>query len=485
MFVKDAAYFDLHNVAGMAALFGPSSQSYVKGIGRKLGEGLQNATTGVAGIVFGLYSTWKVSLVVLAILPVMSLASLGSIKKNQTKTARANQCYEEAGSVAYTTISSIRTILSLNAVETMVERYTAATQRAFASATSPLLYIGFLNGSVTAAFTALFAVVVLFGSYVMYGAVETDGCNPAGDDTNGGCPVNGADVFGAMMGILFASQGASQVGNSLEALAGAREAAYRALLVIHRGPGSPAQTVYTKDTKEKIVTAKETNNKHDNNAIVANATKNKDEEQAANPQPNTVKAILPAYEINPFCQDGIKLKQVQGQIEFKNVSFSYPSRPDQRILNNFSMTIPAGKTVALVGPSGGGKSTVVSLLERFYDPLQGQVLCDGHDIKDLQLSSYRRMIGYVGQEPVLFATSVRNNIAYGAEGMDGQEVTQDMVEQAARQANAHDFIVSFPEGYDTQLGEQTQLSGGQKQRVAISRALIKVRYVYCMPAWWI
>ncbi|KAM5559743.1 ABC transporter B family member 1 [Rosa sericea] len=168
-------------------------------------------------------------------------------------------------------------------------------------------------------------------------------------------------------------------------------------------------------------------------------------------------------------ESGVELESVTGLVELKNVDFSYPSRQDVRILNNFSLNVPAGKTIALVGSSGSGKSTVVSLIERFYDPSSGQVLLDGHDIKTLKLKWLRQQIGLVSQEPALFATTIKENILLGRPDADQVEI-----EEAARVANAHSFIVKLPDGFDTQVGERgVQLSGGQKQRIAIARAMLK------------
>ncbi|CAI0407699.1 unnamed protein product [Linum tenue] len=173
--------------------------------------------------------------------------------------------------------------------------------------------------------------------------------------------------------------------------------------------------------------------------------------------------------VNRNSESGVELDSVTGLIELKTVDFSYPSRPDVRILNNFSLTVPAGKTIALVGSSGSGKSTVVSLIERFYDPESGQVMLDGHDIKTLKLRWLRQQIGLVSQEPALFATTIKENILLGRPDADQVEV-----EEAARVANAHSFITKLPDGFDTQVGERgLQLSGGQKQRIAIARAMLK------------
>lgn len=168
-------------------------------------------------------------------------------------------------------------------------------------------------------------------------------------------------------------------------------------------------------------------------------------------------------------ESGLELESVMGQVELKNVDFSYPSRSEVLILNNLSLTVPAGKTIALVGSSGSGKSTVVSLIERFYDPTSGQVVLDGHDIKTLKLRWLRQQIGLVSQEPALFATTIEENILLGRPDASIIEV-----EEAARVANAHSFIIKLPNGFDTQVGERgLGLSGGQKQRIAIARAMLK------------
>ncbi|KAG9276103.1 ATP-binding cassette sub-family B member 8, mitochondrial [Astyanax mexicanus] len=163
-------------------------------------------------------------------------------------------------------------------------------------------------------------------------------------------------------------------------------------------------------------------------------------------------------------------KSLSGRVDFMNINFSYPTRPGNQVLKNFSLTLPPRKTVAIVGESGGGKSTVAALLERFYDPGNGVIMLDGLDIRTLDPSWLRGdVIGFISQEPVLFGTSVMENIRFGKPSATDAEVVA-----AAKQANAHNFIIGFTEGYSTVVGERgVTLSGGQKQRIAIARALIK------------
>lgn len=145
-------------------------------------------------------------------------------------------------------------------------------------------------------------------------------------------------------------------------------------------------------------------------------------------------------------KEGATKESVRGQIVFRDVRFSYPSRPDTRVLDGVNLTIAAGATVGLVGGSGSGKSTVISLLQRFYSPDSGEILLDGHDIAALNAEWLRSQIGLVSQEPVLFATSIRENILFGDEAASLKQVVA-----AAKMANAHDFITKLPHGYETNV----------------------------------
>jgi ATP-binding cassette subfamily B (MDR/TAP) protein 1 len=201
--------------------------------------------------------------------------------------------------------------------------------------------------------------------------------------------------------------------------------------------------------------------------------------------------------IDSLDDNGKKPDGIKGTIELKNVSFIYPARPEGipfwngltvvTVLTDVSMRIPEGKFTAVVGPSGSGKSTVLQLLERFYDPVEGEVFLDGHNIRDLNVKFLRSRLGLVSQEPVLFGTTVFENVCHGyislypvnfsmigtaLENASEQE-RRDAVEKACKMANAHSFITDLPDGYNTRVGEGGfLLSGGQKQRVAIARAIV-------------
>jgi subfamily B ATP-binding cassette protein MsbA len=166
-------------------------------------------------------------------------------------------------------------------------------------------------------------------------------------------------------------------------------------------------------------------------------------------------------------ENKIDLKEVEGEVVYDNVSFAY--NRDEVVLKNVDLTARPGEVVALVGHSGAGKTTMVDLIPRFFDPIEGRMRLDGHDLKDLKIDSLRDFIGIVPQETILFSGTLRDNIAYG-----DLEADEEAIHKAARAANAHEFIMDFPDGYDTVVGERgVGLSGGQKQRISIARAILK------------
>ncbi|MBX6373565.1 MAG: glucan ABC transporter ATP-binding protein/ permease [Acetobacteraceae bacterium] len=177
--------------------------------------------------------------------------------------------------------------------------------------------------------------------------------------------------------------------------------------------------------------------------------------------------VLDTRSTVPEKPDAIDLPRAQGAVTFERVVFAYPGGP--RILDDVSFEVPPGRTVALVGQTGAGKSTAMALLQRMWDPQEGRVTLDGHDLRDITLESLRRNIGVVFQESMLFNRTIRDNLLVGR-----PEATQEEIEHACRMAEAHDFIMRQPQGYDTMIGERgATLSGGQRQRLAIARALLK------------
>jgi ATP-binding cassette subfamily B (MDR/TAP) protein 1 len=387
---------------------------------------IQFTVTVFGGLGYAFYSSWQTSLVLLAVVPFMSLSALFLVKINTTQTSRANKTYAEAGAIVYNTVSSIRTILSLNAAPIMISKFMAATQKAFEGAAGLAHLMGLANGGIMGSFMLSYIAITLYGSFLLYDNVRVTGCDPSGNVPGADdCDPGGVDVFGALLGITFAAAVLPQVSVSLEALTGARMACYPAITTMKRKVG------------------------HD--GPEAANDENPPQRQASN-------IPFPKYEIDSSSDEGLKPESVHGEIVFNNVNFAYPTRLESNVFDGFSLKIEAGKTVAFVGTSGSGKSTSVQLIERFYDPTSGSITLDGIDLTKLSVKWLRSQIGLVGQEPALFACSIKENIIYGK-----PDATQEEVENAARNANCHDFISAFPNGYDTLAGD----NGTSKRRIPI------------------
>ena len=368
------------------------------------------------------------------------------------QTERNNKNYAETGGIVFSTISSIRTVFSLNASEKMIDDFKGATQNAQDSAIGFTFWVGLANGGLMGSFLVSYIALTLYGAYKLYSQVRGEGCDPSNIIAMPACGVTGRQVFGALMGVSFGGMGLAQIGGAAEAFNVSRAACHPALLAIERTVDGDKE-----QEEEEIFT----------NEMPPDVEEG--ETKPSSPDEKKDDIPLPRYVIDSSSDEGKKPSSVDGEIIFNNVSFSYPTRQESLVFNGLSLTIKAGQTVALVGPSGSGKSTTVSLLERFYDPTSGAILLDGTDLKDLNVSWLRDQIGLVSQEPVLFARSIKENIAYGLPG-----ATDEQIIAVSKAANAHDFISKFPQGYDTHVGDKgAQLSGGQKQRIAIARILLK------------
>lgn len=333
---QDSAFYDVYDISGMAASIQPNAVKFQRGTGRKLGEGLQFFTTFVGGIGYAFYASWRVALVILGVLPFVSVAAIAVLTINQTKGSRAAAAYNLASSVAYSTVSSIKTVLSLNAIPEMISQYKEATLEAYNQSVRPLVRQGLAFGSMLGSFICLYCVLTLYGTYLIYRDVESEGCDPSASGVGTVCPESGPAVFGAMLGVAFAAQGVSQVGNFFETFTAARVAAYPAMQAMRRKKGAQEEKIYLDEEEEE----------GEEDAAMSKSVHLLVEEETG----KKVRAILPEYRIDARSKEGKKIEDVRGQIEFKNVHFTYPTRPDTTILNGLDLVIEEGKTTALVGP---------------------------------------------------------------------------------------------------------------------------------------
>ncbi|NWV58764.1 ABCBB protein, partial [Malurus elegans] len=390
----DIGWFDCTSVGELNTRISDDVNKINEAIADQVAIFIQRITTFVCGFLLGFVSGWKLTLVIIAVSPLLGVGAALYGLAVAKLTGRELKAYAKAGAVADEVLSSIRTVAAFGGEKKEVERYDK--NLVFAQ------HWGIRKGIIMGLFTG-YMWFIIFLSYALafwYGSklvLEEEEYSPG-------------TLLQVFFGVLVGALNLGQASPCLEAFATGRGAATNIFETIDKKPT-----------------------------------------------------------IDCMSEDGYKLDKVRGEIEFHNVTFNYPSRPDVKILDNLNMVIKAGETTAFVGASGAGKSTTIQLIQRFYDPTDGMVTLDGHDIRSLNIPWLRSQIGIVEQEPVLFATTIAENIRYGRD-----EATMEDIITAAKQANAYNFIMDLPQQFDTHVGEGgSQLSGGQKQRIAIARALVR------------
>ncbi|KAJ3036334.1 Multidrug resistance protein 1 [Rhizophlyctis rosea] len=392
---QNIGWFDLAEEGSLTTRLAQDTQLIQDGISEKAGMAVQCSAQFIAGFVVAFVKGWRLSLVLLASLPLMGVVGSVMVFIITKYVGKGQDAYADAGAVAEQMIAGIRTVYSFSMQKRFSEKYEVQLEKAYQSDVKKGRAIG-------AGFGSFMCVM-----FLTYGLAFWYGAKLVRDDI-----MQGGNVMVVFFAMLMGAMALIILPPSISAFGSARGAASKIYATIDRVPA-----------------------------------------------------------IDSAGEGGYKPDKIVGDIEFKNVEFHYPSRTDVPIFKNMSLSIKSGQTVAFVGPSGSGKSTSVGLVQRFYDPIQGSVSLDGKDLKELNVKWLRQQIGVVGQEPVLFNMSIKQNILLGATSKDVSE--KDVIE-ACKQANCHSFISNLPHGYDTMVGEHGgMLSGGQKQRIAIARALIK------------
>uniref|UniRef100_A0A8B9VT90 Bile salt export pump n=1 Tax=Anas zonorhyncha TaxID=75864 RepID=A0A8B9VT90_9AVES len=387
----DIGWFDCTSVGELNTRISDDVNKINEAIADQVAIFIQRLTTFVCGFLLGFVSGWKLTLVIIAVSPLIGVGA--AVAK---LTGRELKAYAKAGAVADEVLSSIRTVAAFGGEKKEVERYDKNLVFAQHWGIRKGVIMGLFTGYMWFVIFLCYALAFWYGSKLV---LEEDEYSPG-------------TLLQVFLGVLVGALNLGQASPCLEAFA--------------TGRGAATDIFETIDKKPTI---------------------------------------------DCMSEDGYKLDKVRGEIEFHNVTFHYPSRPDVKILDNINMVIKAGETTAFVGASGAGKSTTIQLIQRFYDPTDGMVsiTLDGHDIRSLNIQWLRSQIGIVEQEPVLFATTIAENIRYGRD-----EATMDDIIKAAKQANAYRFIMDLPQQFDTHVGEGgSQMSGGQKQRIAIARALVR------------
>ncbi|XP_048195905.1 ATP-dependent translocase ABCB1-like isoform X2 [Perognathus longimembris pacificus] len=391
---QEIGWFDVHDVGELNTDSQSNDVSKINdGIGDKIGMFFQAMATFFIGFIVGFICGWKLTLVVLAISPVIGLSAALWTKILSAFTDKELMAYAKAGAVAEEVLAAIRTVIAFGGQNKELERYNKNLEDAKRIGIQKAITANISIGTAYLLVYAAYALAFWYGTSLVLSNEYSIG-----------------QVLTVFFSVLSGAFSVGQATPNIEAFANARGAAYEIFKIIDNKPS-----------------------------------------------------------IDSFSTSGHKPDNIKGNLEFRNIHFSYPSRKEVKILKGLNLKVQSGQTVALVGNSGCGKSTTVQLIQRLYDPTEGVVSIDGQDIRSINVRYLREIIGVVSQEPVLFATTIAENIRYGREN-----VTMDEIERAVKEANAYDFIMELPQKFDTLVGERgTQLSGGQKQRIAIARALFR------------
>lgn len=459
---QDISFFDAQNGGALTSRIAENSIFFREAMGEKLGSLFQFGSMFVAGIIVGFTYLWQLCLVILALTPLLGLSGYFMVKTVSDIVSGQLESYAAAGAIAEESISMIRTVTAFNLQKSKVDKYSEEVARAARKSTRQGIAVGIGFGAVMFFYYCSYSIAFWTGTVLIANsksdaAAKYPPLNPPSVNTSFcavGQPVpsicaaategptvfeTDADVCGCSLcqcGCFYAPPGGPPTTSSSCVTGGEVVLTFFAVLIGSVAIGQAAGPFQT-FTNGRSAAA------------------------------SLFKVIDKKSAIDADSEDGLKLGNVRGEIRFENVAFSYPTRKDAHVFKSLNLKIAAGKRVALVGESGSGKSTCIGLLERYYDPDAGRVTLDGHDLRTLNVRHLRTLMGLVSQEPILFGTSILENVRFGRPGATDEEIYQ-----ACRDANADDFIQSFPDKYNTFV-TSSLVSGGQKQRIAIARALLK------------
>ena len=421
---KDISWFDSCTPAEIPIRLSADIERIQSAISNKAGNLVMNLSQAICGLALGFTKGWQIALVCCGCVPVLIL-SRGLMAKSMKKSASMSQAlYAKAGAVAEEVLLGIRTVAAFGGESIEHERYYGLLKEARAKSVKVTIQVGFISSLTLGSMFAVYALALYVGAILIDFQVYNSAT---------GAVYNGGDVYVVLSSVIMSAFALGALGPSLSAISEGSAALEGLCETIEYRSDSAIEPSLLERNKRGCLVA--------TNAVLL---------------------------------DQITTTRGLEKIEFKNVYFQYPSRPQVITLDSVSLTIVGGKKVALVGESGSGKSTLIALLERFYDPTSGSVEINGVDIKSMDPRELRSLFGYVGQEPVMFATTIRANLTYGIRAGEEEKICDTEISNALNRANVDEFVASLPHGLETYCGPGgSQMSGGQKQRLAIARALLR------------
>lgn len=387
---QEVSFFDFHRTGELMSRLSSDCTTLQNTVSVNISQGLRNLGQVLGGLGFMLYTSWRLTIIMLLLIPPVAIFAALYGKKIRVHSKNLQEAVAGSSIVAEETLSGVKTVKSFVREDFEVNRYASALDHALSFVKARITAITvFMTVAMTVGFLAV-CVVLLYGGYQVI---------------TGGMTVGDLTQF--LLYLMIVAIGVGSLGSLWGDFAAGIGASERIFEILE------------KESLERT--------------------------------------------------SGVRPDNVRGKIEFKNVSFRYPTRKDIEVIRNLSFNIEPGQKIAFVGSSGAGKSTVASLIPGFYPTDSGTISIDGQEISSLDVAWLRAQIGIVSQEPILISSTIEENIKYGRE-----DANSDQIIEAAKSANAWEFIQRFPEGMQTKVGEKgLQLSGGQKQRIAIARALLK------------